>query len=116
MVGYGCAIGWLSMALPLLKSDNSPLSTGALSVNDVSWIGSSVSLGALTGNFIFGFIVTKIGARHAIFIIGFPQLVSIVLKFKKPTTIAVLNLIFEYILGELAAYDVWNVSIPFDTF
>lgn len=76
MVGYGCAIGWLSMALPLLNSDDSPLDTGKLSVSDVSWIGSSVSLGALTGNFFCGYIVTIIGARHTIYMIGLPQLVN----------------------------------------
>lgn len=84
MVGYGCAIGWLSMALPLLNSDDSPLDTGKpISVSDLSWIGSSVSLGALAGNFFCGFIVTIIGARHTIFMIGFPQLVS---NLKNDTT------------------------------
>lgn len=72
----GCAMGWLSMAIPLLGSDDSPLETGKLSVNDISWIGSVVCLGALTGNFLAGIIVTLIGTRHTIFLIGFPQLVS----------------------------------------
>lgn len=76
MVGYGCAIGWVSMALPLLQSNNSPLENGSLSVGEMSWIGSIVSIGALAGNLICGFAVTIIGARHTIFMIGFPQLVS----------------------------------------
>lgn len=76
MVGYGCAIGWLSMALPLLQSDDSPLDSGKLTIDEMSWIGSVVSIGALVGNFFCGYIVTIIGARHTIFMIGFPQLVS----------------------------------------
>lgn len=87
MVGFGCGMGWLSMALPLLQSDNSPLETGKLSVSDMSWIGSVISLGALAGNCFFGLIVTMIGARHTIFLIGFPQLVSHQSGHRKPLTI-----------------------------
>lgn len=76
MVGYGCAIGWLSMALPLLNSDDSPLDTGKLTISEVSWIGAVVCIGALIGNLVSGYIVTIIGSRHTIFMIGFPQLVS----------------------------------------
>lgn len=61
MVGFGCAVGWLSMALPLLQSDDSPLENGKLSVSDLSWIGSIMSIGALTGNLLYGFLVTIIG-------------------------------------------------------
>lgn len=80
MVGFGCGLGWLSMALPLLRSDNSPLETGKISVSDMSWIGSVLSLGAIFGNCFFGLIVTTIGTRHTIFMIGFPQLVSYIPK------------------------------------
>lgn len=75
MVGFGCGLGWLSMALPLLRSDKSPLETGKISVTDMSWIGSVISLGAIFGNCFFGLIVTIFGTRHTIFMIGFPQLV-----------------------------------------
>lgn len=91
MVGYGCAIGWVSMALPLLQSDNSPLENGKLSISEVSWIGSIVSVGALIGNFFCGFIVTIIGARHTIFMIGFPQLVCNIQMIKKKHSILTNN-------------------------
>lgn len=64
------------MALPLLQSDESPLDSGALTIDEMSWIGAVVSIGALVGNFFCGYIVTIIGSRHTIFMIGFPQLVS----------------------------------------
>lgn len=76
MIGTGCAIGWISLALPLLQSDKSPLTTGPLTVHELSWIGSVMSLGGLSGNIIFGFVVTMIGSRNCIFLIGLPQLVS----------------------------------------
>lgn len=75
MIGCGCAMGWLSMALPLLRSDASPLETGKLSLSEMSWIGSVVAVGAIAGNCLCGYIVTIIGTRHTIFLIGFPQLV-----------------------------------------
>lgn len=76
MIGGGCAMGWLSMALPLLRSDASPLQTGKLSISEMSWIASIMPLGGLAGNCLCGIFVTIIGARHSIFLIGFPQLVS----------------------------------------
>lgn len=76
MVGFGCGVGWLSMALPLLRSEKSPLKTGALTVEEISWIGSIISLGALIGNILIGYVVTFIGSRNSILLIGFPQLVS----------------------------------------
>lgn len=76
MIGCGCAMGWVSMALPLLRSDASPLETGKLTISEMSWVGSVAALGAFAGNCICGFTVTIIGTRHTIFLIGFPQLVS----------------------------------------
>lgn len=76
MVGFGCATGWLSMALPLLQSEETPLTTGQLTTEEMSWIGSVIALGAIVGNCICGYIVTVIGTRNTIFLIGFPQLVS----------------------------------------
>lgn len=37
---FGIGLGWFSPALPMLQSDESPLETGALTISDVSWIGS----------------------------------------------------------------------------
>lgn len=74
--GFGCGLAWLSMALPLLQSDHSPLETGPLTVEEVSWIGSVMSIGALIGNIAIGYIVLFIGSRNSILMIGFPQLVS----------------------------------------
>lgn len=118
MVGFGCGMGWLSMALPLLQSDNSPLESGKISVNDMSWIGSVISLGALFGNCFFGFIVTIIGARHTIFLIGFPQLVS----HTKWTQETVHHLSvddkfsFQMISGQLVILNIWNESVAFGHF
>lgn len=75
MAGYGCGIGWVSMALPLLQSDKTPLETGALTIEDVSWIGSIVSIGALMGNLLIGYLVKIIGSRNSVCLLGVPQMV-----------------------------------------
>lgn len=76
MAGFGCGVGWLSMALPLLQSDKSPLDTGPLTVEDVSWIGSILSIGGMIGNLLVGYLVTIIGSKNSIMLLGLPQLVS----------------------------------------
>lgn len=76
MVGFGCATGWVSMALPLLKSKDTPLETGPIDVDAQSWIGCVIAIGAITGNCLCGYIVTVIGTRNTIFMIGFPQMVG----------------------------------------
>lgn len=110
------------MALPLLQSDDTPLETGKISISDKSWMGSALSLGGVFGNILFGFVVSWIGARHTIVVIGLPQLVS---KFKynfvkaTATFTSLWNFRFHFsnkISDELALYDLWNVSIPFDYF
>lgn len=75
MVRVGCAFGWLSLSLPLLLSDATPLQTGKLTTDEVSWIGCVVAPGLVLGNFLCGYIVTFIGTRHTLFLIGFPQMV-----------------------------------------
>lgn len=75
LIGFGSGIGWVNPALPLLQSNKSPLESGALSVEEVSWIGSITSLGALAGNFLVGYTVIVIGSRNTIMMLGLPQLV-----------------------------------------
>lgn len=76
MLGYGCGVGWLSMALPLLKSQHTPLQTGPLTVEEISWIGSAIPIGAVVGNILCGYIATIFGSRHSILLLGLPELVS----------------------------------------
>ena len=76
MIGCGSGMGWLPMSLPFFHLEASELDAEKHSLSDMSGIGSIVSLGALAGNCLFGFIVTVIGTRNAIFMVGFPQLVS----------------------------------------
>lgn len=77
MTGFGCAIVWVPSALPLLRSEDTPLTSGPLTTHELSWIGSAITLGAFIGNMIFGYFNTILGSRHCTFLIGFPQLVGV---------------------------------------
>lgn len=75
MLGYGCGIGWFAVALNLLQSNDTPLNSGPLSKDDESWIGSILSIGSLTGNFLFGFLVNYVGAKRCLLLAGVVQTV-----------------------------------------
>lgn len=76
MFGFGTGIGWLNPALQLLQSHESPLASGALTTEEVSWIGSILSLGALAGNVLVGYLIIVIGAKNVVMLLGIPQLVN----------------------------------------
>lgn len=118
IIAFGCGLGWLSVALPLLQSNESPLESGAISLEELSWIGSLISIGALTGNVLVGYIVTSIGSRNSIFMLGVPQLVGDIIK---NTQIDCINinlqtncepnfLSIEIFKGWMVFYDIWNIS------
>lgn len=90
MVGQGCAIGWLSPALPLLQSIGSPLTSGPLTIEQTSWTGSVLSIGGGIGNVLTGFILSRIGAKHTLSLLVIPQLVKFQrIKTKKLRLLAV---------------------------
>lgn len=59
MLGYGCGMGWLALATPLLESDKTPLTSGPISEEELSWAASLMSGGAVFGNFIYTALVSN---------------------------------------------------------
>lgn len=59
-------IGWISPATPILISNESPLKTGALSCQQLSWLGSINAFAAIVGTFAFGFITLYLGCKNTI--------------------------------------------------
>lgn len=70
----GCAVGWLSPFLPYLKSSDSHLTTGAITSEDASWIGSLLAVGGFVGTIAFGQITEKFGKKVALFLLVIPHL------------------------------------------
>lgn len=73
-LSHGCVVGWLSPFLPYLKSSNSHLSTGAITSEDASWIGSLLAVGGFVGTIAFGQITEKFGKKIALFLLVIPHL------------------------------------------
>lgn len=110
VLGYGCGIGWVSLALPLLKSDETPLTTGPFSKDEVSWIGSILSMGSLTGNLIFGTLVNFYGAKTCLLLTGALQTVDFHSEKISKKRINVFFVVF------MATFDFWKTSYVFICF
>lgn len=67
-------LGWVSPVLPLLKSDDSPLDTGPLTVEQSSWIGSSHCLTGIIGLFTFIYMSNRFGCKFAMNWLGLSHL------------------------------------------
>ncbi|XP_055590223.1 facilitated trehalose transporter Tret1-like [Uranotaenia lowii] len=72
-LSYGAVLGWVSPFLPLLQSDQSPLDTGPVTIEQSSWIGSILCIGAMLGALIFGILAPMIGVKKAIHCLCIPN-------------------------------------------
>lgn len=71
MLSYGCIVGWFAPALPVLLSPATPLATGILSNEQLSWVGSISGIGSLTGVLTFGLLTSYMGCKRTmLFLIG----------------------------------------------
>lgn len=80
-IGYGAVCGWPSPSLILLQSDDSPLRSGPITVEEASWIGAMMCVGGLTGTFLFGWITNRYGRKISLCLLAIPQFVCISFKF-----------------------------------
>ncbi|XP_053673560.1 facilitated trehalose transporter Tret1-like [Anopheles nili] len=66
-LSHGAALGWVSPYLPVLMNpDQDILDTGPVTIEQGSWIGSILCLGALFGAFLYGFMVEKVGIKRTL--------------------------------------------------
>lgn len=81
IIGYGMLVGWYSPAVEKLASNDTILTTGPLTTDDKSWLGSINCIAALPGSICFGFLVTVIGAKRTILFLSVPCLICWVLIY-----------------------------------
>lgn len=74
MFSHGCTVGWVSPALLYLMSDDSPLKTGSITIEQASWIGSINCIGALFGIFSIGIFTSFMGCKRAMAFLAIPAL------------------------------------------
>lgn len=73
---YGIDVGWTSTSTLLLMSDESPLSSGSLSLWQVSWIGSILCVGGAVGQMVFGYLADAFGRKMGLGLAFVPSVVS----------------------------------------
>lgn len=63
---YGATCGWSSPSIPLLKSEETPLDTGPISIEEASWIVALQCVGGFAGNLVLGWVrrCLKIKRHH----------------------------------------------------
>lgn len=71
---HGVGVGWLAPSLPLLGSGNTPLES-PVTIDQASWVGSLIGLGALTGNIIFGLLLDRLGRKLCMYFLAIPNIV-----------------------------------------
>lgn len=52
----GASCGWTSAAIPILKSDDTPLASGPITTEDASWIAAGICIGGLLGNLFMSWV------------------------------------------------------------
>jgi len=73
---HGIALGWLSPMLPkLLSPQETPLSF-YIDVNEASWLGAVISIGGISGNFSFSYLMNRFGRKVSIYALAVPHTVS----------------------------------------
>lgn len=58
--------------MPILASNETPLSTGPLTIDEVSWVGSINCIGAVVGALAFGYFTTLLGSKRCVFVLAAP--------------------------------------------
>lgn len=75
-LGYSISVGWTASSFLIYDSDDCPLPTGRLSMNEIAWIGSVLGIGGLIGTILVGWIADRIGRKNSLLALAVPQIVS----------------------------------------
>ncbi|KAH8412742.1 hypothetical protein KR009_005258 [Drosophila setifemur] len=71
-ISHGIGIGWLSPTLRKLQSD-SPLDFEITSEFEISWVGSTLGIGSVTGNILIGSLIGRFGSKRCLLFIAIPH-------------------------------------------
>ncbi|XP_055704595.1 facilitated trehalose transporter Tret1-like [Phlebotomus papatasi] len=76
---FGFVLGWTSPAIIFLQSEDSPLESGPISINDASLMTSLLSVGAVLGCVFAGWLANAVGRKISLQILILPQLCAFIL-------------------------------------
>lgn len=97
-MSHGTMIGWLSPATDILMSYETPLQTGPINKEQLSWLASINLLGGIFGTFTFGFIVLCLGCKNTIHTIALAPILFYALIYFGETINDIL--IARFVMGE----------------
>lgn len=66
-------MGWVSPTILILLSDDTPLTSGPLNSDELSWISSITNIGAFCGILTFGILNSSLGCKRTMLFLGFPS-------------------------------------------
>ncbi|XP_062545777.1 facilitated trehalose transporter Tret1-like [Armigeres subalbatus] len=72
-ISHGAAIGWVSPFLPYLQSNETHLTSGSVSIEQASWIGSLLCIGGMIGAPTFGLLADRFGKKRGVQLIVIPH-------------------------------------------
>lgn len=79
---HGIAVGWLTPAIAILSNKNdTPLVSGPLTNEEISWIGAVMNIGSFVGTILLGLLISYLGSKRAILTIAIPEIVYWILIY-----------------------------------
>ncbi|KAJ6646777.1 Facilitated trehalose transporter Tret1, partial [Pseudolycoriella hygida] len=76
---HGIICGWNAPAIWLMQTEDSPLESGKISLNDASWISGGQYIGYVIGIFLFAAVSKRFSLRTAMSLLVLPNLVAWIL-------------------------------------
>uniref|UniRef100_U5EHE2 Putative phagocytosis n=1 Tax=Corethrella appendiculata TaxID=1370023 RepID=U5EHE2_9DIPT len=74
-LSFGLIIGWTSPSMSTLLSDETPIVSGPLTIDQISWIGSLTHVGVMIGDIMAGVLLLKVGKKLIILLFIMPHVV-----------------------------------------
>lgn len=80
-IGYSLSVGWMATAVLLYDSDDCPLPSGRISMDDIASICSIIGIGGLVGTILVGWMADQFGRKNALLAMVVPQIVGFSFPF-----------------------------------
>lgn len=80
-VSIGSTFGYATVNFPDFQKEDINLPSGPLTLGEASFFMSVITIGGIFGEFLFVYLLSKIGSRNAILFLGIPQMVRAVSFF-----------------------------------
>lgn len=75
-IGYGLSVGWMASAFLIYDSENCPLPSGRVPIEEIAWAASILGIGGLLGTVAVGWIADRVGRKASLLAMAVPQIVS----------------------------------------